>query len=60
MRYDENDNRQPGVMFYQIAHPDVPNFYLIGQYKGILIPSCEMQSKMVVKLMTGQAVLPPK
>ena len=60
IQYEEMDQRQPGIMFYHILHPDLPGFYLIGQYKGIVLPSCDIQAKTIIRLITGEAKLPPR
>lgn len=58
LQYNENDQIQPIVLYKETVHPEIPNMFFIGMYKGPYFSVMEHQAKWASKVFSGKISLP--
>ena len=60
IEYDETQQRQPFILFYQMMHPDLQNMIFVGVIKGSQIKASEVQARFAISVITKKAILPTR
>jgi dimethylaniline monooxygenase (N-oxide forming) len=59
LAYDATDKFLPFVAYRTVMHPQVPNLYLVGLYRGPYFGVIELQARWAAALLAGTVSMPP-